>query len=45
VKGFDLFLLGLTCYGAGIFSAIGAMELGRWIGRRQARIDEYWRMR
>ena len=45
MKGFDLFMLGLTCYGAGIFSAIGAMELGRWIGRRSKEDDEYWRFR
>lgn len=41
----DLFMLCLLCYGAGIFSAIGAMELGRWIGRRSAEVDHYWRMR
>jgi hypothetical protein len=48
----NLFLLCLICYGAGVFSAIGAMFLGRWIGRRQARRqlarakgaeDYYWR--
>lgn len=44
MTGFDLFMLGLTCYGAGIFSAIGAIELGGWLGRRQAKIDRYWDM-
>lgn len=40
----DLFLLGMICYGAGLFSAIGAMFFGRWLGRRQAELDHYWRM-
>jgi len=43
---FDVFLLALTFYGAGIFSAIFAIIIGRSIGRREARQDRdrYWRM-
>lgn len=31
----DTFFIVIVSYGCGVFSAIGAMMLGRWIGRRQ----------